>query len=80
VAPAAEKFVVQVAALATQDKVDELQQRLKAAGIASYTQKISTPAGQRIRVRVGPFSSREEADNALARLARLGLNGSLVPA
>ena len=80
VAPAAEKFVVQVAALATQDKVDELQQRLKAAGIASYTQKISTPAGQRIRVRVGPFGSREEADNALARLARLGLNGSLVPA
>ena len=80
VAPAAEKFIVQVAALATQDKVDELQQRLKAAGIASYTQKISTPAGQRIRVRVGPFGSREEADNALARLARLGLNGSLVPA
>ncbi len=72
-------YVVQVAALATQDKVDELQERLKAAGIDSYTQKISTPAGQRIRVRVGPFGSREEADKALARLARLGLNGSLVP-
>jgi DedD protein len=73
-------YVVQVAALATQDKVDELQARLKAAGIASYTQKISTAAGQRIRVRVGPFGSREEADKALARLAKLGLNGSLVPA
>ena len=72
-------YVVQVAALATQDKVDELQARLKAAGIDSYTQKISTPAGQRIRIRVGPFASREEADKALARLARLGLNGSLVP-
>lgn len=73
-------YVVQVAALATQDKVDELQDRLTAAGIASYTQKISTAAGQRIRVRVGPFGSREEADKALAKLAKLGLNGSLVPA
>jgi DedD protein len=72
-------YVVQVAALATQDKVDELQERLKAAGIDSYTQKISTSAGQRIRIRVGPFGSREEADKALAKLARLGLNGSLVP-
>jgi DedD protein len=71
-------YVVQVAALATQDKVDELQERLKAAGIDSYTQKISTSAGQRIRIRVGPFGSREEADKALAKLARLGLNGSLV--
>ena len=80
VAKAEVNYVVQVAALATQDKVDELQERLKAAGIASYTQKISTAAGQRIRVRVGPFSSREEADKALAKLAKLGLNGSLVPA
>ncbi len=35
------KFVVQVAALATQDKVDELQDKLRAAGITSYTQKVS---------------------------------------
>jgi DedD protein len=72
-------FVVQVAALATQDKVDELQARLKAAGIDSFTQTISTSGGQRIRVRVGTFDSREEAETALARVAKLGLNGSVVP-
>ena len=76
---AAGNFVVQVAALATQDKVDELQERLKGAGIDSYTQKITTSAGQRIRVRVGPFGSREEAEKALASVAKLGLNGSVVP-
>jgi DedD protein len=74
------RFVVQVAALATQDKVDELQGRLKSAGIASFTQKVSTDSGSRTRVRVGPFSSREEADRVRAKLSRLGLAGTLVPA
>ena len=74
------KFVVQVAALATQDKVDELQAKLRDAGIHSYTQKVSSPAGQRIRVRVGPFGSRDEAEKTRAKLQKLGLGGSLVPA
>lgn len=74
------KFVVQVAALATQDKVDELQEKLREAGIKSYTQKVSSPGGERIRVRVGPFGSREDAEKARAKLQKLGLGGSLVPA
>ncbi|QRX82559.1 SPOR domain-containing protein [Glaciimonas sp. PAMC28666] len=74
------KFVIQVAALASQDKVDELQGKLNDAGIRSYTQKVKTSAGERIRIRVGPFASKEEAEKARARLAPLGLSGSLVPA
>lgn len=60
---AAQRYVVQVAALATQEKVAELQTRLRAAGVSSYTQK----SGALIRVRVGPFGSREEAEKARAR-------------
>ncbi|SDY42603.1 DedD protein [Collimonas sp. OK242] len=82
-APAADKkpgkFALQVAALASQDKVDELQGKLKEAGIHSYTQKIPTQAGDRIRIRVGPFNSKEEAEKMRAKLTRLGLNGSLIP-
>jgi DedD protein len=74
------KFLVQVAALATQEKVDELQGRLKEAGIKSYTQKVPTPGGERIRIRVGPFGSKEEAEKVRAKLTKLGLGGSLVPA
>ena len=74
------RFVVQVAALATQDKVDELQAKLRDAGISSYTQKVASPGGQRIRVRVGPFGSRDEAEKTRAKLQKLGLGGSLVPA
>ncbi|WP_075259125.1 SPOR domain-containing protein [Herbaspirillum camelliae] len=74
------KFVIQVAALATQDKVNELRNKLSAAGIHSYTQKIATQAGDRTRIRVGPFSSREEAERMGGRIKKLGLNATIVPA
>lgn len=77
-APAAHAYVVQVAALATQDKVNELQGKLKEAGIKSFTQKVPTKSGERIRVRVGPFS-KEEAEKMRARLTKLGFPGSMVP-
>lgn len=48
-----QKYIVQVAALASQEKANELQGRLKEAGIPSFIQKGSGPL---IRVRVGPFS------------------------
>lgn len=72
---ASQRFVVQVAALATQDKVDELQARLRAGGISSFTRK----SGALIKVQVGPFGSREEADKTKAKLGSLGLAGFLVP-
>jgi DedD protein len=64
-----------VAALGTQEKVDELQARLRAGGIASFTKK----SGALIKVQVGPFGSREEADRTKAKLGSLGLAGFLVP-
>jgi DedD protein len=73
------KFVIQVAALATQEKVDELRQKLAAAGVKSYTQKVATQAGERTRIRVGPFASREEADKARAKITHLGLNATVIP-
>jgi DedD protein len=73
------RFVIQVAALATQDKVNDLQEKLKEAGIKSYTQKIATASGERIRIRVGPFVSKDDADKVRAKLGKLGLNGTLVP-
>ena len=73
------RFVVQMAAFASQDKVDELQAKLNGAGIKSYTQKVQTPAGQVTRIRVGPFANKEEAEKMRSRLGKIGLGGSLVP-
>lgn len=80
-APAAGgKFVIQVAALATQEKIDELRGKLNGAGIKSYTQKVATQSGDRTRIRVGPFASRDEADKMRAKINKLGLNATVVPA
>jgi len=70
----APRFVVQVAALGSQEKATELQERLRGAGIASFTQK----SGELIRVRIGPFS-REEAEKVRAKLGGIGLSGTMVP-
>jgi DedD protein len=74
------RFVVQVAALASQDKADELRGKLKDAGIKSFSQKIPTRAGERIRIRIGPFGSKDEADKMRVKIGKLGLSGTLVPA
>jgi DedD protein len=74
------KFVIQVAALATKEKVNELQAKLKNAGIKSYTQKVATDSGERIRIRVGPFDSKDDADRMRARIGKLGMTGTLIPA
>ena len=72
---ASQRFVVQVAALASEDKVAELQARLRAAGVSAHTRK----SGELIRVQVGPFGSREEAEKARAKLGAQGFSGFLVP-
>lgn len=77
-APSTQKYIVQVAALASQDKVNELQAKLKAAGIPSFTQKGSGKSGELIRIRVGPFS-KDEGEAIRAKLGKLGLSGSVVP-
>ena len=73
------KYVVQVAALATQEKIDELQGKLRAAGINSHTQKVATESGTRTRIRVGPFADKEDAAKMREKLIKLGLSGTLIP-
>lgn len=73
------KVVVQVAALSTQEKVDELQKKLKDAGLKSYTEKVNTASGIWTRVRIGPFANDAEAESVRAKLIKIGLNGKLLP-
>lgn len=76
---ASSKFALQIAALTTQEKVDELQLKLRNAGIKSYSQKVATKSGSPVRVRVGPFASRDEAEKMHAKLVKLGFGGTIVP-
>jgi DedD protein len=73
------KFVVQVAALTSKEKISELQSKLNDAGFKPLLQTVPTDAGVTTRVRVGPFASKEEAETARAKLTKLGLGGKLLP-
>ncbi|MGA8006712.1 MAG: SPOR domain-containing protein [Burkholderiales bacterium] len=67
------EYVVPVAALADSDRVKELTSRLAAAKLPYYTERIATDKGKVTRVRAGPFTSREAAEKAHAKLKGLGL-------
>lgn len=67
------RFVVQVGAFADAASAREARQRVEKAGLKTYTQVAQTPSGDRVRVRVGPFATREEAEAALAKAKAAGL-------
>ena len=80
-APAAasgERFIVQVGAFADVFAANEVRRKLEGIGLKTYTQAVNTKDGQRIRVRVGPFTSRDEAQKAADRAKSLGLAGAVL--
>ncbi len=75
----ASRFVVQVGAFADADKAREVQGKLERSGLRAHTQTVQTRDGSRTRVRLGPYSSRAEADRAAERARAIGLAGSVLP-
>ena len=76
VAAAAEtkgRMVVQVGAFADATKADETRRKLEKAGLKTYTQVAETKDGKRIRVRVGPFATKAEAEKAIGKIRSLDL-------
>ena len=67
------RFVVQVGAFADASSAHETRLKIEKLGLKTYTQVADTPSGSRIRVRVGPFATRVEADQARARARSAGL-------
>lgn len=72
------RLVVQVGAFADADKAQEVRQKLERAGLKTYTQVAETKDGQRIRVRVGPFASKAEADKAASKIKSLDLPAAVL--
>lgn len=72
------RFIVQVGAFADADKAREARTKVERAGMKTYTQVVDTKDGKRTRVRVGPFTSRAEADKAAARIRALDLSASVL--
>ena len=76
--PAAARVVVQVGAFADDLAVRQTRQKVEKLGLKTYTQEVNTEAGKRVRVRVGPFATRDEAAQVLNKLKGAGLPGAVL--
>ncbi|KAF1049492.1 SPOR domain-containing protein [Xylophilus sp.] len=72
------RFIVQVGAFGDDGKAREVRAKLERAGLKTYTQTVDTKDGKRIRVRVGPFAGKAEADKAAARIKGLDLPAAVL--
>jgi len=72
--PSGESFVAQVGAYANPDTARQEADRLKKLGFKAYTEK----AGDKVRVRVGPYAEREKAEKARQLLEKHGLHPTVM--
>jgi len=72
------RFVVQVGAFADAGVAREARAKVDKLGLRTYTQAVDTDNGKRIRVRLGPFASRDEADKAAAKVKAAGLPAAVL--
>jgi DedD protein len=71
-------FIVQVGAFASEKGASEQIERTSKAGFKAYRETIKTAQGNRIRVRIGPYATRDEADRARATLRAAGIESVLI--
>ncbi len=74
-----ERHVIQVGAFSDANRVREVRKKLEQGGLSTYTQSVDDKEGKTsTRVRVGPFGSREEADQVAARIRALGFSPAVL--
>ncbi|BCB26426.1 hypothetical protein SKTS_13120 [Sulfurimicrobium lacus] len=71
-------YVVMLGAFLSEANAKQRQAKLKELGVKYYLEKIKSPAGEKTGVRAGPYSSRQDAEQALARLKSAGISDGLV--
>lgn len=75
---AANGFSVQIGVFSDVENVKKLQQQLSAKGYKSFTEKLQTSKGEKIRLRAGPFKTREDATAAAGKIKEGGLAAMVV--
>jgi DedD protein len=74
----AARYIVQVGAYGESKAAQEMRAKVEKLGLKTYAQAVDTADGRRIRVRLGPFASRDEAERASAKLKGAGLPGAIL--
>ena len=68
-----DSFIVPLGAYLNQANVKTLQAKVTVAGFKSYSEVQKVAKGEQIRVRAGPFPTRQEAERAREQLQAAGL-------
>lgn len=72
------RFVVQVGAFSETDSAREARSRVEKLGFKTYTQTVDTANGKRIRVRIGPYADRAEADRVALQIKQAGIASAVL--
>jgi DedD protein len=72
------RYVVQFGAFADANSAHEARMKAERLGLKTYAQQVDTPQGKRIRVRLGPYADKADADKAAASLRKAGLPGAVL--
>lgn len=71
-------YSVQIGVFSDAANVRQLEGKLKARGLQPSTEKLQTAQGEKIRLRVGPFASRELAEEAMGKIKAASLSGMII--
>lgn len=72
------RFVVQVGAYADEASARTVRQRIERLGLKTYTQEVDVQGQRRIRVRIGPFETQQQASKVLDTLKAANLPGAVL--
>lgn len=76
-ADAPKNLVIQLGAFSDSVKAKQQLDGLIANGFNAYTESLKTANGEVTRVRIGPYTNRNTAENELKKLKKLGFDGVL---
>lgn len=71
-------YTVQIGVFSDAGNVKQLQSKLEADGFKPYTEKLGMPGGTKIRLRVGSYATRAEAEKVRDKLKAAGTTGIVV--
>lgn len=72
-----DSWLVLIGAYKDEANVRQLTAKLKQVGVPAFTEHFDSPQGPRTRVRAGPFKSRQAAEQALAKMKKVGVGGPI---
>ncbi|MBI4997662.1 MAG: SPOR domain-containing protein [Rhodocyclales bacterium] len=74
---AGDSWLVLIGAYKDATNVKQLTAKLKQVGVPAFTEHFDSPQGPRTRVRAGPFKTRQAAEQALAKMKKVGISGPI---